>query len=559
MITPRPANSEYDDEDHDDENPSHSASSIADIQFWIDHPSLDDLTAAQTEPDRQQVRRDVEDCIRLLSVPANRLGHIADEVKRDLTTQPLPQQRYKVLKLLGVGAFGVVLHARDRVLNRDVAMKMLRPSVLLSKQARTRFAIEGEALARCNCEGIVPIHEVGQIDGNPYIVMGLIQGITLADYIKSQESPVAAPIAARFVAGIADAVHRAHQRGILHRDLKPSNVLLEKIDDARSGLPFNLFVSDFGLAKDLLPNSSGSHGDGSTDSPIIGTVRYMSPEQATGQNAEVSTTSDVFSLGVILYELLTLQCPFSGSTTIEIIRQVATAQAKHPRQLNPKVSRDLDAIVGRCLFKQPSERYQSAGDLSDDLHRYLEGKPVVAKQAGPIKATVFWARRNPSLAIASAIIWLGLIIGTIAMSLLYRENLKNLQAAKEANIQTEASRILAIKAIDTIRYTAEKILQNVPQSNSLKLQLHKKALAINEELAEQRGFDEESMRRLSIAHHLVANDALNCQQFEMASFHRKSCLEIVEKLAEQHPAKGHYQFDLFMNRFQTPEGSMSAE
>ena len=556
MITPRPASPEFDD----GENPSLSASSIADIQFWIDHPSLDDLTAAQTESDRQHVRSDVEDCIRLLSVPTNRLGHTADDVERDSSTQPLPQQRYKVLKLLGVGAFGVVLHTRDRVLHREVAIKILRPSVLLSKQARTRFSIEGEALARCNCEGVVPIYEVGQINGNPYIVMRHIQGITLAEYIKSHDSPVAAPLAARIVAAIADAVHRAHQRGILHRDLKPSNVLLEHTKGARSGLPFNLFVSDFGLAKDLLPNSSGSHGDDSTDSPIIGTVRYMSPEQATGQNAEVSTTSDVFSLGVILYELLTLQCPFSGSTTFEIIRQVATSQAKPPRQLNAKVSRDLNAIVGRCLAKQPSERYQSASELSDDLHRYLEGKPVVAKQAGPIKATLFWARRNPSLATTSAIIWLGLIFGTVAISLLYRANLKNLEAAREANIQIEASRKFTLKAIDSsFRYTAEILLKNQPQSDLLRLQLHQKALQIYNELAEQSRFDEESMHRLSFAHHFVANDALNCQQFDLASFHRKSCLDIVEKLAEQHPTNGHYQFDLFMNRFQTLQGTMSDE
>lgn len=558
MITPRNANSEEDDDE--DNQLSFSASSIEDIQFWIDHPSLDDLTATQTEPDRQQVRRDVEDCIRLFSAPVHRLGPETDDNKQDSKAQPLLRIRYTVLKLLGVGAFGVVLLARDRLLNREVAIKVLRPSVLLSKQARTRFSMEGEALARCNCEGVVPIHEVGQIDGNPYLVMGHIQGITLAEYLKSQESPVATTIAVRIVAAIALAVHRAHQRGILHRDLKPSNVLLEKTDDERFRLPFNLFVSDFGLAKDLLPDSDGSPGDRSMDSPIVGTVRYMSPEQATGQNSDVSTTSDVFSLGVILYELLTLQCPFSGSTTFEIIRQVATGQAKSPRQLNPKVSRELNAIVGRCLAKSPSERYQSASELSEDLHRFLDGKPVVAKPAGPIKATLFWARRNPSLAIASGIIWLGLVFGTIAMSLLYRENLKNLRAAQEANIQIEASRKFTLRAVDSsFRYTAEKLLQNQPQSHFLQLQLHQKALQTYTEIAEQRGYDEESTYRLSFAHHYIANDALNCQDFELASIHRERCLEIVEKLAAQNPKNGHYQFDLFMNRLKTQKGKMSDE
>ena len=560
MITPRETDFELGDDD-DNNYPSPSAATIADIQFWMDHPSLDDLTAAQAEPDRQQVRRDVEECIRLMRIPASRLcqdGELDSEIDSDLTSRQLPSGRYTILKLLGVGAFGVVLHANDRILNRDVAIKILRPSVMLSKRARTRFSIEGEALARCNCEGIVPIHEVGQIEGNPYLVMGLIRGNTLAEYIKGQETPVAALLAARIVAAIADAVHRAHQRGILHRDLKPSNVLLEKIDASRFGLPFKLFVSDFGLAKDLLPNSNNLNCDGSTDSPIIGTVRYMSPEHATGRSADVSVTSDVFSLGVILYELLTLQRPFSGSNTFDIIRQVTSSKEKPARQWNASVSRDLDAIVGRCLSKLPSERYQSAGELSEDLHRCLDGKPVLAKPAGPIKATLFWAKRNPSLAIASAIIWLGLIVSTIAISVLYRENLRNLQAANDANIRAEASRKFTLKAIDSsFRYTAEKILHNVPQSNPLKLQLHQRALKINAELAEQRGFDEESRHRLSIAHHLVANDALNCNQFELASFHRQRCLEIVGVLAVQHPTNANYQFDLFTNQFKIPQDDTS--
>jgi serine/threonine protein kinase len=546
MITPRSADFEFDDGDHDDEHLSPSASTISDIQFWIDHPSLDDLTAAQSEPDRQQVRRDVEKCIRLLKIPATRLSHEDGQVDSDSSTQ-----RYTILKLLGVGAFGVVLHAKDRTLNREVAIKILRPSVLLSKRARARFSMEGEALAKCNCQGIVPIHEVGQIEGNPYLVMGLIQGKTLAEYIKCQESPIAPRLAARIVVEIANAVHRAHQRGVLHRDLKPSNVLLEPNDNSRSELPGNLFVSDFGLAKDLLPNSEGSQGNGSTDSPIIGTIRYMSPEQATGQSSEVSVTSDVYSLGVILYELLTLKCPFSGTNTYEIIHQVVSSQAKAPRQINALVSKELDAIVGRCLSKLPSARYQSAGELSADLQRYLDGKPVIAKPAGPIKATVFWAKRNPSLAIASAVIWFGLMFSTIAISVLYQQNLKNLQAA-------EASRKFTLKAIDSsFRYTAEEILHNVPQSNSLKLQLHQKALEINAELATQRGFDEESTNRLSIAHHLVANDALNCYQFELASFHRERCLELLGELAERHPKNAKYQFYIFSNQLLSAQGSMS--
>ena len=546
MITPLPANSEFDDEDHDDKDVTCTASSIADIQFWIDYPLLDDLTAAQTESDRQQVRCDVEECIRLLKAPTHpfiaKVGGIdADSFMR--------QSRYSVLEVLGVGAFGVVLHAKDQVLKRDVAIKILRPSVLLSKDARSRFTIEGEALARCGCPGIVPVHEVGDIDGHPYLVMSLVRGITLADFVRIQLSPVCPSVAARIVSEIAQAVHQAHQRGILHRDLKPSNVLLQRVEGSRSGLPFIPFVSDFGLAKDLLPNSKQDRSHSTADSPIIGTVRYMSPEQATGRSQDVSVTSDVFSLGVILYELLTLKCPFNGTTTFEIIQQVATASAKSPRQLNPKVSRDLNAIVGRCMSRVPSERYQSASDLSNDLNRFLEGKPVVAKPAGPIKATLFWAKRNPGLAVTTSIIWCGLLVSTITISLLYRANLKNLQKAIDATVRNDKS----------LRYMAEKTLHNVPQTQQKKLELHLLALKTIEEYAELGGRDDESMYKLSISHHYVANDALNCQQFELASFHRNRCLEIVGALAEKDPKNGDYQFDLYMNRFQTRTDKMSSE
>lgn len=559
MIIPRPADPEFDDEYHDrdrhNRDTSISPSSIEDVQFWIDHPSLDDLTAAQTESDRQQVRRDVEECIRLLNASTRRFQMSGQDNESSIRQVP-----YSVVGVLGVGAFGVVLHARDEVLNRDVAIKILRPSVFLSKEARIRFTLEGEALARCNCPGIVPIHEVGNIDGHPYLVMGLVRGITLADFMKAQLTPVAPRIAACIVSEIALAVHRAHQRGILHRDLKPSNVLLQQKPESQSELPFTPFVSDFGLAKDLLPDSKHALSHATADTPIIGTVRYMSPEQATGRNQDISVTSDVFSLGVVLYELLTLECPFKGTTTFEIIQQVATVSAKLPRQLNAKIPRELNAIVGCCLSKDPEGRYPSASDLAEDLQRFLEGKPVVAKPAGPLKATFFWAKRNPGLAVAASIIWCGLFISTVTISLLYRENLKNLQKAHDATLREEMSRRFALTSIDkTLRYMAETTLQNVPQTQEKKLDLHLVALKTNEEYAALRGHDDESMYRLSISHHYVANDAFNCQQFELSSFHRVRCLEIVGRLAEKDPKNSDYQFDIFMNRFLTQSSQMSSE
>jgi serine/threonine-protein kinase len=285
---------------------------------------------------------------------------------------------YEIVGEIGRGGMGVVYKARHRSLDRRVALKMLRAGELATPADLQRFRNEAKIVANLDHPRIVPIYEVGEQDHRLYYTMKLIDGGSLTASLSSfQTNPCAA---GELVADIAQAVHHAHEQGILHCDLKPSNILLDK-----DGRPH---ISDFGLARWLETDGSLSESG-----VVVGTPCYMSPEQAAGRYRETSPLSDVYGLGAILYALLTGRPPFQGMTTLETLDQVRTLEPVPPTRLEANVPRPLEAVCLKCLHKEPRLRYASARELAEDLHRYLAGLPINARLAGPAARAWLWCRR----------------------------------------------------------------------------------------------------------------------------------------------------------------------
>jgi serine/threonine-protein kinase len=313
---------------------------------------------------------------------------------------------YEVVSELGRGGMGIVYKARQIALDRMVALKVIRSAEFASEDALLRFQKEAEAVALLDHPHIVPIYQVGHAAGLRFFSMKLIPGSSmdkkLADFSDNPRG------AARLLATIAEAVNHAHQRGILHRDLKPANILLDE-----QGEPH---VSDFGLARRIEADSDLTHSG-----YPLGTPSYMSPEQARGERASLSTATDVYGLGSILYALLTGQAPFTGTSLAETLDKVRGATPEPPGRLNSRVPRDLEIICLKCLEKDPGRRYASASALAADLLRWLGGEPIEARPVGPAMRSWMWCRRNPLPAALAALCGLAILGGLAGVTWKWRE------------------------------------------------------------------------------------------------------------------------------------------
>lgn len=303
---------------------------------------------------------------------------------------PQPFGSYELLEILGSGGMGSVYRARQEAAGREVAVKIADLDHV-SPQGRAqlvqRFQTEALTAASVTHDHIVPIYDVGVHDERPYIAMQMVAGGDLS--VMSKAEPLLPKRAAKYIHGIASALHQAHKKGLLHRDIKPGNILLDASND-------RAMLTDFGLAR-FLADDTGMTQTGQ----LLGTPSFMPPEQIK-DSSNIDARADVYALGGTLYQLLTGKPPFKAADMHETLRQVAAEDAVAPRIINSAIDRDIDTICVKCLEKEPEARYQTADELAVDLHLYLEGKPILSRPAGPIKRLVKWCKRNKAIAAAQA-------------------------------------------------------------------------------------------------------------------------------------------------------------
>ncbi|PYK25069.1 MAG: hypothetical protein DME59_11545, partial [Verrucomicrobia bacterium] len=317
--------------------------------------------------------------------------------------EPLPERRkkshrakvfadfgdYELLEEIGRGGQGVVYRARQKSLNRTVALKVIGLGHWATEAHLKRFRREAEAAASLVHSGIVPIYEVGERDGSCYFSMKLVEGGQLDEVAKHE--PMSIRRAVELIAKVARTVQYAHEHSILHRDIKPGNILLDG-----KGEPH---LTDFGLARLVETESTVTR-----TLEVLGTPSYMAPEQAVGNNDALSSATDVYGLGAVLYQLVTGHPPFAGGTTYETIKLLLDTEPRQPRLWNSKIDRDLSTICLKCLEKDPKRRYPSALTLAEDLDRWLKHEPIRARRIGVFTRGRKWVRRNPSIAVMAAML-----------------------------------------------------------------------------------------------------------------------------------------------------------
>jgi eukaryotic-like serine/threonine-protein kinase len=470
----------------------------------------------------------------------------ADESLRDLATVP----GYQVLQELGRGGMGVVYLARQQSLNRLVALKMILSGARAGSAERLRFRNEAEAIGRLQHPNVVQVHEAGECAGWPYLSMEYCAGGSLAK--KLDGTPLPPRQSAVSTLTLARAVQVAHEKGIIHRDLKPANVLL--------GEDGTLKLTDFGLAKKL--DAEGPTITGA----FLGTPSYMPPEQARGKGEPVGPAADVYSLGAILYEMMTGRPPFRAATTWETVQQLVSAPPVAVRHLQPGVPRDLETICLKCLEKSPARRYGSARELTEDLERFLEGKPILARPAGRLERGWRWCKRNPALAWMAGAAAVFLLSGTAAATVFAFRAERNAEQARtalaqatlagrrerEARLEAEENGQRAGARFKQARAAVDQFYTQVSESPELKghdledlrRSLLESAATFYENFAREGDNDPDVRAERGRAFRRLGSIDGELGRRERAEASFRAALTIQQRLVGERPGEPTYRFDL---------------
>lgn len=435
--------------------------------------------------------------------------------------QPLPElpivPGYDVIGVLGEGGMGKVFKARHLRLDRIVALKMISP------MHRKRFQTEGRALAKLDDPHIVQIFEVNECRGIPYFSLEYLEGGSLDRKLAGMPQPPWAT--ARLIEILARAIHTAHLQGFVHRDLKPANILLN-----REGVPK---ISDFGLAKRFMDDSSQTRtGD------LLGTPAYMSPEQTVGDNDTIGPATDVYALGVIMYEMLTGRPPFRGINSLETLQLIRKVEPVSPRRLQPGVPRDLETICLKCMEKAPAKRYATAMELADDLARFQSHQPIRARRSGAAERIGKWTRRNP---IAAALIGV-IVLAIVSLGLLGAWS--NTQLRFLAKRADNRSRVARSVVDDLYTQFAEEWLSEEPYKDPIRQQFLEKALRLYQEFAAEETNDVGLRREIGMSLfrlgqiHRILNEHVDAE----SSY--KRAIVSQKALATEFPGVADYREDL---------------
>ena len=364
---------------------------------------------------------------------------------------------YEIKHQIGKGGMGVVYKAYQHSLRRHVALKIIPDRMLRTPDEVARFKIEAESAAQLDHPGIVPVYEVGERCGVNYYSMALIEGESLSAYVGARGERLDQRRAAEIIEQVCYAVQYAHDRAVIHRDLKPDNILLDQDGTPR--------LTDFGLAK-IVKEDEGLTMTGQ----VMGTPRYMAPEQATGNQGALSNRTDVYSLGSTLYALLAGRPPFGSETILQTIKQVAESPPPPLTQFSPHVSPDLQTICEKCLSKRPNDRYESAGEMAADLRRYLDGYPIAARPLSRWMRGYLWCRRNPIVAGLLTLTTVTLVVATIVSAFFGVQARRQLVRAeafgREARLQLERAKANEQKLYQAIKdlfvFASENVLADEP-------------------------------------------------------------------------------------------------